>query len=446
MPPPDDEFLLREVLKTRDVHKISEVFNLFGSDGISSRPYLHWDELRFREPPAGFTVEEWWLATKLARRSVYRRLPLVDERDKPFVYTLPDEVLRQTDFVATHASGQIRFHEEVTDRATRDRYLVSQLIEEAITSSQLEGASTSRKVARDMIRSGRRPRDRSEQMILNNFRAMQRIGEVRNEPLTVDLIREIHRIVTEKTLDNPDAAGRFQLSSEDRVQVLDDQGEVLHTPPPAEQLPERMERLCDFANARTETAYLPGVLRALVIHFMIGYEHPFEDGNGRTARALFYWSMLNQNYWLTEFLSVSRILKPSQVRYAQSFLHTETDENDLTYFFVHHLGVVHKAIDDLHAYLAHKMAEVREVRATLRQFGDFFNSRQIALLQHALKAPASRYSVQSHKTSHRISTETARSDLLDLTTYGLLIRNRSGKRFVFDPVPDLAEKIKEFSA
>src|SRR5690606_27707757 len=160
--------------------------------------------------------------------------------------------------------------------------------EEAITSSQLEGASTSRKVAREMIRSGRSPRNRSEKMILNNFHAMQRIGELRHEKLTIDLILEIHRIVTDGTLDNPDAAGRFQLPGEDRVAVWDEEGELLHSPPPAEQLPERLQRVCDFANGQVGTGYLPGVLRALTVHFMIrGYDHPFEDGNGRTARALF---------------------------------------------------------------------------------------------------------------------------------------------------------------
>jgi Fic family protein len=298
-----------------------------------------------------------------------------------------------------------------------------------------------------MIRSGREPRDKSEKMILNNFHAMQRIGEVRSEPLTVELICEIHRIVTEGTLNNPDAAGRFQRPEDnDRVSVWDDQDELLHQPPPAVELPERVQRLCDFANGATESTYLPGVLRALTVHFMIGYEHPFEDGNGRTARALFYWSMLNQGHWLTEFLSVSRILKRAPGRYARSFLYTETDENDLTYFFSYHLDILHRAIDELHAYLAHKMDEVREVRRKLRQASESFGPRQLALLQHALKHPTYSYTVQSHKTSHRVSTETARVDLRELEHLGLLGRRKIGKRFVFEPVDNLSDAIRSLAA
>lgn len=443
MPPPSVEELLHRVAASAGSEDIIErVFLRYRPNSIAEQPYLHWDVIRYKNPPDGLTVEQWWLAQKLARRGMYRRLPLVDQNGVPFVYAFPDEVLRQTDYIASYAKGQIRLSEQVTDPATRDRYLVSQLIEEAITSSQLEGASTSRQVAREMIRSGRQPRDRSETMILNNFHAMQRIGEVRHEKLSIDLICEIHRIVTEGTLDNPDAAGRFQLAGEEHVAVWDNEDELLHSPPPAEQLPERMQRLCDFANAQVDTGYLPGVLRALALHFMIGYEHPFEDGNGRTARALFYWSMLNQGYWLTEFLSVSRILKRAQAKYARSFLYTETDDNDLTYFFGYHLEVLHRAIDELHEYLAHKMVEVRQVRVTLSQSADLFNPRQLALLQHALKNPSTSYTVQSHRASHRVSTETARQDLVSLESLGLLTKVKSGKKFLFDPVPKLADEIK----
>jgi Fic family protein len=442
MPPPDYEGLFGQLASADEIAMMTRVVGLYYTNGIAGQRYLPWDEIRYRKPPEGLTIEQWWVAQKIARRGMYRRVPLNDKNGEPFIFALPDEVLQETDYIASYASGQIGLSEQVTNPSTRDRYLVSQLIEEAITSSQLEGASTSRKVAREMIRSGRRPQNRSETMILNNFHAMQRIGEVRQEKLTIELIHEIHRIVTDGTLDNPDAAGRFQLPEEDRVSVWDEEGELLHSPPPAEQLTERMQRVCEFANGQVGTGYLPGVLRALAVHFMIGYEHPFEDGNGRTARALFYWSMLNQGYWLTEFLSVSRILKRAHARYARSFLYTETDENDLTYFFIYHLNVLHRAIDELHAYLARKMAEIQEVRATLRQSADAFNIRQLALLQHALKSPGAIYSVQSHKTSHRVSIETARSDLVTLESLGLLVKRKWGKRYVFEPVADLANKIR----
>ncbi|HEX3733352.1 MAG TPA: Fic family protein [Mycobacteriales bacterium] len=131
-------------------------------------------------------------------------------------------------------------------------------------------------------------------MIFNNYLAMRRIGELRSSKLSGDLILEIHRIVTEKTLDRPEFVGSFQNSGDVRIGVYDHENNLLYQPPPAKEIQQRMKALCRFANGESEGGYLPPVLRAVTVHFMLSYVHPFEDGNGRTARALFYWSMLNQ--------------------------------------------------------------------------------------------------------------------------------------------------------
>ncbi|MFD1536075.1 Fic family protein [Nonomuraea guangzhouensis] len=409
----------------------------------SAERYLPWDEVRRRTPPAGLTHEQWWLGLKMARLGMRRDLPLVDAGGLSFTYALPDEVLRGVEALNRDLSGRIGIPEPVTDPLTRDRYLVSSLIEEAITSSQLEGAATTYLVAKDMLRSGRKPRTVDETMIRNNYVAMRRIGELRDEPLTPALICEIQRIVTEGTLRNPAAAGRFQLPGEERVVVADTYGEVLHTPPPAEQLPERVRRLCDFANGVSQAAYIPPVIRAIAVHFMLAYDHPFEDGNGRTARALFYWSMLNQDYWLTEFISISRILKNAPARYGRSFLHVEQDENDLTYFVLCQLGVLRRAVDDLHAYLGRKAEQAREVRASLaRGRTGAFNGRQIALLTHAGSHPVAEYTVAGHAASHQVVLQTARTDLRDLEQRGLLTKVRRGRADAWIPADDLTSRLR----
>jgi Fic family protein len=294
-----------------------------------------------------------------------RVAPLLDKSGNPFSYGVPDEVLRLSEEISRWASGNIAVPEQVTNPGTRDRHVVSSLIEESITSSQLEGAATSRQVAKEMIRSGRPPRDRSERMILNNYHAMERVRELRDADFTPEPVCELHRIVTDGTLDDPSAAGRLQSDPDprQRVAVTGDHDQILqlHLPPPVGELPDRLDRLCAFANETSDAAWMQPVLRSLAVHFMVGYDHYFEDGNGRTARALFYWSMLKRGYWLTEFLTISRILNKAPAQYARSYLFTEQDGGDLTYFFLYHLNVIRRAIDDLDAYLARK---VRELRAT----------------------------------------------------------------------------------
>ncbi len=439
-PPPDFD----SILGALPPHRLVEVLGV--QSGAMSEEYLSWDKLRFKTPPDGLSVEEWWLRTRWARRTVQRPIhALVDKRGDPFTYTLPDGLLKLNDEVTRGASGQIAISEQVTNSATRDRYVISSLIEESIMSSQLEGAATSRRVAKDMIRSGREPQDRSERMIFNNYVAMRRIVDLRDEELTPNLVCEIHRIVTEGTLDNPDAAGVIQDDDAERIAVWGDGDQLLHRPPPVAELPERLERLCLFANGKDSDAYVPPALRAVAVHFMMGYDHYFEDGNGRTARALFYWCMLREGFWLTEFLTISKILKEAPAQYARSFILTEQDDGDLTYFFIFQLQVVGRAIRDLHVYLARKAEELREVQQRMRATPGEYNYRQLALLEHAVRNPNAIFTAHSHSSSHNVSEQSARNDLAALESRGLVSKRRFGRRYGWVPVGDLSERLKEKS-
>lgn len=439
MAPPDPDRITRAIFD-EGADKLSRI--LGNPAGGPAAPYLPWDKIRHKVPPEGLTHEEWWAGIKFTRRQMQRALPLPDVDGRPFTFALPDAVLEALEHISRDASGQISIGEQVTNPGTRDRYLVNSLIEEAINSSQLEGASTTRRVAKEMIRVGRIPRDRDERMIFNNYQAMRRIGEIRSERLTVDLVKEIHGMVTEGTLDSPNASARFQLSGEERIGVFTDSGVLLHRPPPAEVLEARVERLCAFANGDLDEGYIPPVIRAITLHFMIGYEHPFEDGNGRTARALFYWSMLNQGYWLMEYVAISPILKQAPTRYARSYVYSEDDESDLTYFHLHQLDVLRRAIAALQEYLSVKAGEVRELERTISGISAF-NHRQIALLQHALRNPDSAVTAQSHMASHNVSYETARQDLTRLEENGLFRKRREGKAYRWAPAVDIETRLHD---
>lgn len=403
--------------------------------------YRHWQKLRLLTPPDGLTVEHWWLGVKLARAPLLKELPLLDAEGEPFRFAMVDPVLERLHEVDPHASGALLASEQVTNPSTRDRYLISQLIDEAITSSQLEGAATTRRVAEAMLRSGRPPRDRDERMIANNFLAMQEVRKFKERPLTPDLVRELHGLVTEGTLEDPHDAGRFR-SEDDRVAVRDsNDGTILHVPPPATSLAGRVEAMCAFANGDSPGYFLHPVVRAILLHFWLAYDHPFVDGNGRTARALFYWSMLRQGYRLTEFLSISSVVRKAPGKYKRAYLYSETDENDATYFVLYHLEVLRSAIAALHAYLGRKAEELRETEALLRRTGDL-NHRQIALLSHALRNPGAIYTIESHRRSHGVVYQTARTDLLELSERGFLRKRSVGRTFEFAASEDLGRRLR----
>lgn len=400
--------------------------------------YVHWDEIRGRPAPDGLDARSWWLGIKLARKQVLRQLPLAGVDGTRFEYCLPDEALEILHWLDQHAAGEIVVSEMIKDAGDRRRYLVNALFEEAITSSQLEGASATRQVAKEMLRTGRPPRDRGERMILNNYHAMTMLRDIVGRPLTPQDVLEVHRVVTEGTLDDPHAAGRLQTPEEVRV-VVAGGGQVAHTPPPAEQLPWRFEAMCRFANGEGDEGFLHPVVRAILLHLWLGYDHPFVDGNGRTARALFYRTMLAKGYWLFEYVTISRLLVKAPVQYGRSFLYTETDEFDATYFVVHQLRIIRQAIEELLAYIGRKIAELRETIQLLRRTD--LNHRQIALLTHALRHGDAVYTYNSHATSHRVVRQSARTDLLDLERRRMLVRRRVGNKLFFHPAPDLRSRL-----
>jgi Fic family protein len=403
--------------------------------------YLHWDKLRHLVPPGGLSPEEWWLGIKLRREGLLKPLPLLDKQGNAFRVGVPDLIQAELHDIDVRAGRSIGAWEPVTNPQTRDRYLIRSLIEEAVTSSQLEGAVVTREVAKEMIRTGRTPHDIGERMILNNYLTMQRIVELQASALSPDMVFHIHRLVTERTLDDPAAAGRLRRPDEQRV-VGDDFGEVFHDPPAAEELPARLAAMCDFANGRTPGFFLHPAMRAIVLHFWLAYDHPFVDGNGRTARALFYWAMLHAGYWLFEFISISRILKKAPVKYGMSFLYSETDDNDLTYFVLAQSKAIRQAVDELHAYIDRKTAEVRAATAQVRALG-FFNHRQAALILHAMKHPHHEYTFYGHAKSHNVVHQTARTDLLELKDCGLLNMKKRGRVMVFTVPANLLEQLKQ---
>jgi Fic family protein len=431
-----------ELLSKAGSRKLGEI--LQRTDTLPRDRYLHWNELRRRPSPKGLSHEDWWLLLKMRRVPQMRRVPLPDKTKQTFAFALPDSLLELLHQIDCGLGSPWGLPDVVTNPATRNEYVVSTLMQESITSSQLEGAATTREVAKDMLRTGRAPRDSGERMILNNYLTMQRIMDVRDEPMSPELVFELHRRVTDGTLKTTDAAGRFRRSDE-QVCVVDMENTVYHEPPPATELPKRLEAMCAFANAQTPEFFIHPVVRAIILHFWLAYDHPFVDGNGRTARALFYWCMLHQKFRLFEFISISQIILQAPSQYALAFLHTETDDNDLTYFLLHQAEVIRRAVKALHDYVEHKKLALHSTEKALRGI-DGLNHRQQALLAHALRDAEARYTIEGHRHSHGVVYQTARMDLLDLAERGLLLAGKKGKAMVFRIPGDLNDKLAKQGA
>jgi Fic family protein len=403
----------------------------------ASEHYLHWHRFRYQRIPEGVTHEELWVFLKLGRLVNRKPLSFIDKDGRPFWYWLPDSLLRALNKIDLWSGGNI-----TSDQGgllpTKEPFIIRSLMEEAIASSQLEGAATTRQVAKEMLRTGRKPKDQSEQMILNNWETMQFIREHRKQPLTPEMLLEIHAMVTAGTLKDPAESGT--LRTRDDI-VVEYNGETVHVPPKAETLPGRMEALCKFANQNDEDNWIHPVVKGAIIHFWLAYDHPFTDGNGRTARALMYHHLLSRDYLLFEYLAISRYIVRSPGRYVRAYLYTETDENDLTYFVDYNLRAIGYAFQDLLEYLDRKQRELGDANVLLRNYRGL-NLRQKSLLSHAVRHPHAVYTIEAHKNYHGVVYQTARTDLMQLASKGFLKREKEGREYVFVASDKMIDKLR----
>lgn len=388
--------------------------------------YLHWEELKHRKIP--FDPIIIWNIMKISRLLKAKSLKF---GNWVFKYTLIDEFQEKLHILDKSAAGNLLSSLEAL-QDNRKKYIISSLMEEAIASSLIEGAATTREAAKRMLQENRKPTNKGEKMIVNNYITMKHILGLKNEPLTPDKILKIHRLITNGTLEKPEYEGNFRKS--DEIAVYSHDGTLLHKPVEHTEVPKLIDELCNFANNKDEDFIHP-VIKGIIIHFMIGFIHPFNDGNGRTARALFYWYLLKNDYWLFEYMAVSRVINDSKKQYRDSYLYTESDRTlndsgDLTYFIKYNLHCIKKALDEILEYLERKQNEQSQTLKIMTESGNL-TLRQVEILKQYLKQPEKRITIKEIMTTYSVAYATARSDLLSLEKLGYVEKRMSGKKLIF---------------
>lgn len=327
--------------------------------------------------------------------------------------------------------SKFNFESQMPSVNLKRKYLVNSLMEEAIASSQLEGAATTRVVAKEMLRENRKPRDHSEQMILNNYVTMTYIRENTqpNQLLTLDFIKEIHKRITKDTLAREEYEGSFRTDNEVKIFSRDMDGQIIYNPPDYKNINTLLEQVCNFVNSEPIGFYLHPIVKAIVLHYMIGYIHPFNDGNGRTARALFYWHLISQKYNLLEYVAVSTAIKKAPSKYVRAYLYSENDNNDITYFVKFNLRQLNIALTLFEAYIEKTKSDNEKILETVKNNPNL-NFRQADVIIDMCKNERP-MTVKEMQERYNITYQTARTDLLALAKLGYLHKLIRGKQFIF---------------
>ena len=410
-----DNFI--KLMKNEEVRKFVRKVN---------KEYLHWDEFIYRERPKGTKKEDLWTLIRLERSLNSRRINVGSGEKFRFSYNATDLIQEKLHEMDVNLGGSLETKNERIPPDDREKYLINSIMEEAIASSRLEGAATTRKVAKDMLKSNRKPKNESERMIMNNYDTIRMIKEEEVKELTPEFILKIHKTIVKDTMDEK-ITGKYRDNNE--IVVREPTGKIVYHPPDYKLIPDLIKKICDFANKDGE--FIHPIIKASILHFFMGYVHPFEDGNGRTARALFYWYMAKNNYWIIEFMSISSIIIKSPSRYVRAYLYAEYDENDLTYFIKYQIRTLDVALKELKKYVERSRKEKEKIFEIIRDV-EGLNDRQIYVIEKFHEDKRKVMTIREVMTTFSVVYQTARKDLLELEERGFLEKKTMGKKkFIF---------------
>ena len=189
------------------------------------REYLYWDKVKY-SAPENIDKHTLWHAVKIQRQL---NSQTVRFGKYVFHFTITKNMLALLHAFDMDLGGNLGT-KSIIPASDKSYYLISSIMEEAIASSQMEGASTTRRIAKDMLRKQLKPINKSQQMIVNNYDTITKISNDFNKDFSIDDLLDIHRSISKSTLDNSEDEGVFRKN--DDIYVVDSiTGSVAHTPP-----------------------------------------------------------------------------------------------------------------------------------------------------------------------------------------------------------------------
>lgn len=205
--------------------------------------------------------------------------------------------------------------------------------EEIIASSAIENIDFSRDSVRNILK-GLAPTDEVENRILGQKKGIEFISDTSNK-ITEENIHTLYMTTIGQFLTGDERLLEERLYRHDTVFVMSDH--VEHSGIDHRKLPEYMGRLVEFINADDG---MNDLVKAAIIHFYIAYLHPYFDGNGRMARLMHLWFLVQKGYRSAMFIPMSGHIERSRSAYYAAYTAVEDNMKfsgtlDLTPFIMY---------------------------------------------------------------------------------------------------------------
>ncbi|MBN21744.1 MAG: hypothetical protein CL678_10710 [Bdellovibrionaceae bacterium] len=391
--------------------------------------YTPLEDIKYRLEKLGKSQSDWpELKVQIQYFRKMGAIPFfLDSIEKKFWYFPSDSINKKIHQV--EALGNRLYDKIENQRTFKNEFLANAAVEEAITSAIYEGANSTRSKAKALIASGKKPKNKDEWMLINNYFAMKWIKENSSLPVSSGVVLKIHEVVSKNTLEGDDAnfCGKFR---DDVVYVGPHQG-ILH-----EKIDAAINEMISLVTDHPR--FLHGLIKGILLHYFIAYIHPFFDGNGRTARTLFYFKAIKNELKFVELLSVSANLKEYGKRYEKSFELVKEHELDMTYFIDFCLDSLITSVKKVEQ----KVNYLIEISNLIES--DNLNINQVSLLQKLALNKYREVTIEDYAEEIDKSREIARRELKDLLGKGFLKEERKGKKFIyFVKSKELKERVRK---
>ncbi|WP_308824382.1 Fic family protein [Sodalis praecaptivus] len=423
----------KELVTAEEVESVLAMTKFPVSDGGK---YLHWQDLLDRMMSRKRAIA-YWSILKVARNHHLTPVTGLESVLGMMPHYMHTSLVTKTASLADRNCTPAGLNEIIQNYSLHPSLFSVFCDEESIASSQMEGAATTRIVAKKMLQEGRKARNESEKMIIANKKLMDFAWENRFENMTMALLLQFHIAASQGIDDDRYTPGMIRVTNDIYVEGRD--GEIAHQPPPADRLDNIIEDFIAWINiahsdqpamisSKNKYEYIHPLVKACIMHFCMGFIHPFRDGNGRVARALCYWELFRSGYEAFRYISLSKLLKDAPIQYGEAYLKSETDSMDLTYFIDYQCSIFERAIKNTLSYAQESAIRLRDFDNWLFASGlrRKMTETQRLLINSVICMPEKTFTIKEVSEKLGISASAGRQNLESMVTAGIMIKTRAG--------------------
>lgn len=387
---------------------------------FTKEEYYSKEEVKYRISKSD-SLEEVWKYIMKNRKENSTETNFKNQQGNNFFYYHLESLIKE--IVELETRSKLDFIESAT-KQIKSKVMLDYLIEEALNSSAIEGAFSTKKETEELIKSRRTPTNKNEKMIFNNYKALEFINSRSEKEITEEVVIELFKIITNGTLEEEDQSDTYRSSS---VQVVDSKYSVIYRAPGHEKVKGLMEELIKYINSDTSENVF---IKASIIHFYFVYIHPFSDGNGRTARALTYMYLINSGYEFFKFFSISLVIHEQRTGYYKAIKKCEEEESDLTYFIKFNIKMMLDAIDETIERYGKEYLKL-EIEKYMKKNQISFPEKLDTELKKYLRRKDKHLTVKKYMRTTNLSEATAKKHLNSLVKTGVFKKEKLDKEYIY---------------